>query len=99
MMTFSYLRNPSINCYTFAQRGKIQGQLDVHKDNSINTDKNFVSVDLSTGTTTQTNYDVTQEQIETSAQILANILLDYVKQNGTTILSPENVFGKGERNE
>ena len=47
--------------------------------------------------TTQTDYDITQEQIETSAQILANILLDYTKQNGTSILSPERVFGKGEQ--
>jgi len=54
---------------------------------------------LATGTTTQTKYDITQEQIETSARILANILLDYVKQHGTFILSPERVFGKGEHNE
>jgi len=58
-----------------------------------------VSVDLSTGTTQTTDYNITQEQIETSAQILANILLDYVKRNGTAILSPERVFGKGEHNE
>ena len=58
-----------------------------------------MSVDLSTGTTKQTDCDITQEQIETSAQILANILLDYVKQNGTAILSPEEVFGKGEHYE
>jgi len=54
---------------------------------------------LATGITQQTNYEITQEQIETSATILANILLDYVKQNGTSILSPERVFGKGEHNE
>lgn len=53
-------------------------------------------MDLSTDTTTQTDYNITQEQIEASAQILANILLDYVKQNGTSILSPKSVFGKGE---
>ena len=58
---------------------------------------NFVSVDLTTGMTQQTDYDIIQEQIETSATILANILLDYVKQHGTTILSPERVFGKGEQ--
>lgn len=57
-----------------------------------------MSVDLSTGTTQTTDYEITQEQIETSAQILANILLDYVKQHGDTpILSPERVFGKGEQ--
>jgi len=54
---------------------------------------------LATGTTQQTDYEITQEQIETSATILANILLDYVKQNGISILSPESVFGKGEHNE
>ena len=56
-----------------------------------------MSVDLSMGTTQTTDYNITQEQIETSAQILANILLDYVKRNGTAILSPEKVFGKGEQ--
>ena len=47
--------------------------------------------------TQQTDYEITQEQIETSATILTNILLDYVKQHGTSILSPERVFGKGEQ--
>ena len=58
-----------------------------------------MSVDIATDITQTTNYEITQEQIETSATILANILLDYVKQNGTSILSPERVFGKGEHNE
>ncbi len=55
-------------------------------------------MDLTTVETKQSDYEITQEQIETSAQILANILLDYVG-NGGDILSPERVFGKGERNE
>lgn len=46
-----------------------------------------------------TDYNITWEQIEASATILENILLDYVKQNGTSIISPERVFGKGEHNE
>lgn len=55
---------------------------------------------MATGITQQTDYEITQEQVETSAQIIANILLDFVKQNGdTSILSPERVFGKGEHNE
>ena len=58
------------------------------------TNKNFISVDLTTGTTTQTNYEITQEQIETSATILANMLLDYVKQHGTI-----PTLGKGADNE
>ncbi len=54
---------------------------------------------MTTGETKQSDYEITQEQIETSAQVLANILLDYVG-NGGDILFPEEVFGKqGERNE
>ncbi len=55
-------------------------------------------MDLTTGETKQSDYKITQEQIEISAQVLANILLDYVR-NGGDMLSPERVFGKGERNE
>ncbi len=52
---------------------------------------------LDNATTQTIDYDITQEQIEASASILANILLDYVKQYGdVSTLSPEGVFGKGE---
>ena len=68
------------------------------KESTIN-DKNYLYVDLTTGATTQTDYEITQEQIETSAQIFANILIDFAKWHGTTTLIPEAVFGKGERNE
>ncbi len=56
-------------------------------------------MDSSTGIIQATDYNITWEQIEASATILENILLDYVKQNGTSIISPERVFGKGEHNE
>ncbi len=56
-------------------------------------------MDLTTGETKKSDYEITQEQVEASAEILANILLDYVRSGGN-ILSLERVFGKqGEENE
>ena len=49
----------------------------------------------------QTECELTQEQIEVSAKILANILLDYVNDGGSIAeLTPEKLFGKrGGKNE
>ena len=49
---------------------------------------------MATGTTTQTDYDITQEQIETSATILANILLDYVRSASGVPSMFENQYRK-----
>ena len=43
----------------------------------------------------QTECELSQEQIEVSARILANILLDYVNDGGSVAeLTPEKLFGK-----
>ena len=49
----------------------------------------------------QTECELSQEQIEVSAKILANILLDYVNNGGSVAeLAPDKVLGKrGGRNE
>ena len=39
-------------------------------------------MDLTTGMTEQTECEISQEQIEISAKILANMLLDYVNKGG-----------------
>ena len=52
-------------------------------------------MDLVTGTMEQTECELSQEQIEVSAKILANILLDYVNDGGSVAeLTPEKLFGK-----
>lgn len=58
-------------------------------------------MDLVTGTMEQTECELSQEQIEVSAKILANILLDYVNDGGSVAeLTPEKLFGKkGGKNE
>lgn len=58
-------------------------------------------MDLTTGTMEQTECELSQEQIEVSAKILANILLDYVNNGGSVAeLTPEKLIGKrGEENE
>ena len=58
-------------------------------------------MDLVTGTMEQTECELTQKQIEVSARILANILLDYVNDGGSIAeLTPEKLFGKrGGRDE
>jgi len=43
----------------------------------------------------QTECEFSQEQIEASAKILANMLLDYVKGGGNAKeMTPDKVFGK-----
>lgn len=58
-------------------------------------------MDLSTGAMEQTECELPQEQIEVSAKILANILLDYVNNGGSVAeLTPKKLFGKrGGKNE
>lgn len=58
-------------------------------------------MDLVTGTMEQTECELSQEQIEVSARILANILLDYVNDGGSVAeLTPERLFGnRGGRDE
>ena len=58
-------------------------------------------MDLVTGTMEQTECELSQEQIEVSAKILANILLDYVNNGGSVAeLTPDKMFGKrGGKNE
>ncbi len=49
----------------------------------------------------QTECELSQEQIEVSAKILGNILLDYVNNGGSVAeLTPDKVLGKrGGKNE
>lgn len=58
-------------------------------------------MDLVTGTMAQTECELSQEQIEVSAKILGNILLDYVNNGGSVAeLTPDKVLGKrGGKNE
>ena len=59
----------------------------------------MVSVDLITGTKEKCPCKLSQEQIEKSASILANILIDFVKNGGSVNdITPQNVFG-GKHNE
>jgi len=52
-------------------------------------------VDLTTDAMEQTECEFSQEQIEASAKILANMLLDYVKGGGNAKeMTPDKVFGK-----
>ena len=47
------------------------------------------------GATSKTPCDLSQEQINKSANILANILIDFVKNGGSIkALTPKNVFGR-----
>lgn len=63
-------------------------------------EQNYVKVNLTTNQTTQGELNIPDDKINASAKILANILLDYVRNGGsTTDLTPEKVFGKGGHNE
>ena len=54
----------------------------------------MVSVDLTTGTKEKSPCKLSQEQIEKSAVVLANILIDFVKTGGAVNgITPQNVFG------
>ena len=59
---------------------------------------NTVEVDLLTGQTEKGRLSLPKEKIETSASILANLLLDFVKGGGSTEeLTPDKVFGRKEK--
>jgi hypothetical protein len=52
-------------------------------------------VDLASGAIDKTPCDLSQEQINKSASILANVLIDFVKNGGNLKdLTPKNVFGR-----
>ena len=62
--------------------------------------QNYVKVNLTTNLTTQGELNIPDDKLQASAKILANILLDFVRNGGiTTDLMPEKVFGKGGHNE
>lgn len=62
--------------------------------------QNTVIVDLQTNNTTFGELNLPNETIDTCATILANLLLDYVKNGGSIEeLTPSKVFGKGGHNE
>ena len=59
----------------------------------------MVSVDLTTGAKEKCPCELSQEQIEKSANILANIFLDFVKSGkSVSEITPQNIFG-GKHNE
>ncbi len=55
-------------------------------------------MDLSTGQTEKGRLNLPKERSEANASILANLLLDFVKGDGSTEeLTPEKVFGRREK--
>ena len=72
------------------------GTLTVQKERIIkHQEKNVVTVDLTSGATSKTPCDLSQEQINKSANILANVLIDFVKNGGSLKdLTPQHVFGR-----
>lgn len=60
--------------------------------------KNAVEVNLSTGHKEKGRLNLLKERIQTSAKILADILLDYARNGGNMdVLTPESVFGRGKQ--
>ena len=56
---------------------------------------NTVEVDLSTGQTEKGRLNLPKERLDPSAKILANILLDYARNDGNMDdLTPDKVFGR-----
>ncbi len=52
-------------------------------------------MNLISGAIDKTPCDLSQEQINKSANILANVLIDFVKNGGSLKdLTPKNVFGR-----
>ena len=52
-------------------------------------------MDLISGEVSKTPCDLSQEQINKSANILANVLIDFVKNGGSIKdLTPKNVLGR-----
>ena len=63
-------------------------------------EQNYVKVNLTTNLTTQGELNIPDDKLQASAKILANILLDYVRNGDSTKdLTPEKVFGKGGHDE
>ena len=61
----------------------------------VRKEDNCVEVNLLTGETKVGRIDLPKERIEASAKILANIVIDFVKQGGSVReLTPQNVFGR-----
>lgn len=58
-------------------------------------------MDLTTGMMEQTECEISQEQIEISAKILANMLLDYVNSGGSIaeLTSGKPLKNGGEKDE
>ena len=57
--------------------------------------ENTVEVNLSTGHKEKGSLNLPKERIQTSAKILANILLDYARNGGNMDdLTPESVFDR-----
>ena len=62
--------------------------------------QNYVGVNLQTNQTTHGELNIPDDKINASAKILANILLDFVRNGGsTTDIAPEKVLGKGGHDE
>ena len=62
--------------------------------------QNTLIVDLDTNNTTFGELNLSNETIDTSATILANLLLDFIKKgNRLDELTPNSVFGKGGNDE
>ncbi|MDE6597536.1 MAG: hypothetical protein K2K60_02740 [Clostridia bacterium] len=61
---------------------------------------NYISVELSTGIAECGSLNFSDEVLDKSAQVLANILLDFVSNGGSTMsLMPSVVWRIGDKNE
>ena len=58
-------------------------------------EKNVVTVDLITGAISKMPCALSQEQINKSATILANVIIDFIRNGGNVKdVTPQNVFGR-----
>ena len=61
-------------------------------------EQNYVRVNLTNNPATYGEISVPDRVIDKSATILANLLLDFVKNGGNTAdITPSNVFGNGRK--
>lgn len=59
--------------------------------------QNRVEINLLTHEKQQTQLFLDDETLDVSASVLANMMLDFVRTNGTENLTPKSVFKKEQR--
>ena len=59
--------------------------------------QNRVEINLLTHEKQQTQLYLDDETLDVSASVLANMMLDFVRANGTENLTPKSVFKKEQR--